>query len=208
MRCCYIFRSIMLFCTHCLCKTFFTDNRRLYVFMRHENMEVTQRLPVTGLRGQEIVALAPEHIETDGSIIHVRQAVKMCKGKAYIGETKSEGSNRDIPVPSGYRSVAKWLRDHAGTLVWEGKTSGQPLNLRNFRRKYMDTLRCIEDVRPLTAHCCRHTYFTHLQNAGVDMETIRILAGHAEVEMTEGYLHVQEETKQRAADKLERIFTA
>lgn len=44
-------------------------------------------------------------------------------------------------------------------------------------------------MRPLSPHCCRHTYVTMLQAGGVPMETIAALTGHADIKTTEGYLH-------------------
>ena len=53
-------------------------------------------------------------------------------------------------------------------------------------------------VRPLTPHSCRHTFVSQLQAQGVPMETIQSLAGHAEMDMTEHYLHVQDSVKATA----------
>lgn len=39
----------------------------------------------TGMRTQEVLALEPQHIEPDGSCIHIRQAVNMVKGKPHVG---------------------------------------------------------------------------------------------------------------------------
>ena len=53
----------------------------------------------TGMRMQELLALEPQFIEEDGSVIHIRQAVKVVKGTVSIGSPKSKDSIRDIPVP-------------------------------------------------------------------------------------------------------------
>lgn len=42
----------------------------------------------TGMRTQEVLALEPQHIEPDGSCIHIRQAVNMVKGRPHIGPPK------------------------------------------------------------------------------------------------------------------------
>ena len=41
---------------------------------------------------------------------------------------------------------------------------------------------------------------------GVDIQTIQSLSGHADIDMTEHYLHVQDEVKVSAVAKLDRIF--
>ena len=58
----------------------------------------------------------------------------------------------------------------------------------------------------LSPHCCRHTYVSQLQAQGVPLETIQSLTGHADVDMTEHYLHVQKEVKEDAAQKLNSLF--
>lgn len=51
----------------------------------------------TGMRTQEVLALEPQHIEPDGSCIHIRQAVNMVKGRPHIGPPKTANSVRDVP---------------------------------------------------------------------------------------------------------------
>ena len=65
----------------------------------------------TGMRMQELLALEPQFIEEDGSVIHIRQAVKVVKGTVSIGSPKSKDSIRDIPVPLNVRPCAIKLRD-------------------------------------------------------------------------------------------------
>lgn len=38
------------------------------------------------------------------------------------------------------------------------------------------------------------------------METIQSMVGHADMEMTQHYLHVQEEVRQAAAEKFSKTF--
>ena len=61
-------------------------------------------------------------------------------------------------------------------------------------------------MRLLSSHCCRHTYVSQLQAKGVPLETIQCLTGHADVDMTEHYLHVQREVKENAVKKLNALF--
>ena len=64
----------------------------------------------TGMRMQELLALEPQFIEEDGSVIHIRQAVKVVKGTVSIGSPKSKASIRDIPVPLNVRPCSIKLR--------------------------------------------------------------------------------------------------
>ncbi len=57
-------------------------------------------------------------------------------------------------------------------------------------------------MRPLSPHCCRHTYVTMLQAGGVPMETIAALTGHADIKTTEGYLHQSAPALAKAVEAL------
>ena len=63
-------------------------------------------------------------------------------------------------------------------------------------------LKNVGQVRPLSPHCCRHTYVTMLQASGVPMETIAALTGHADIKTTEGYLHQSAPALARAVEVL------
>ena len=160
----------------------------------------------TGMRGQELLALQKEHIEEDGAVIHIRQAVKLVKGKTTIGQPKSKSSTRDIPVPAGLRKYAIALRNAGGDFVWEGAIPGQPYDARHLRDHFKSALKAIPGVRVLTPHSCRHTYVTQMQALGVDLQTIQSIAGHADLDMTEHYLHVQQSVKEAAVSKFDAAF--
>ena len=159
----------------------------------------------TGMRTQEIMALEPKHIAEDGSVIQVRQAVTMTKGTPKIGPTKTKTSNREIPVPESLRPIAMALRKTDHPYIWYGEKAALT-NPSTFRHQFTMALAKVGEVRMLSPHCCRHSYISHLQAMGVDMETIQSLSGHADIDMTEHYLHVQTEVKTSAVAKLNDMF--
>ena len=163
----------------------------------------------TGLRSQEMLALQTEHVEPDGSVIHVRQAVKLVKGTVSIGPTKSRDSVRDVPVPESVRQyVVMLLALQTNGYLWGSPKTNKPVNPSWFRTSFEAELAKIDGVRKLTPHCCRHTYVSHLQAMGVDIQTIQYLSGHAEIKMTEHYLHVQNSVKTKAVEKLDAFLSA
>ena len=48
---------------------------------------------------------------------------------------------------------------------------------------------------------------SQLQAVGVDVSTIQSIVGHAEIEMTEYYLHVQDMIKRDAVNKFSAAFS-
>ena len=162
----------------------------------------------TGMRMQELLALEPQFIEEDGSVIHIRQAVKVVKGTVSIGSPKSKDSIRDIPVPLNVRPCAIKLRDTTDQFIWESPKTGLPCNPTHFRDVFRKSLEEAGDVRLLTPHSCRHTYVSQMQALGVDIQTIQSIVGHADTEMTEHYLHVQESIRQSAIRLFSEAFSA
>ena len=60
--------------------------------------------------------------------------------------------------------------------------------------------------RVLTPHSCRHTYVSQMQALGIDLATIQSLVGHADVDMTKHYLHVQDPVRLNAIAVFDDAF--
>lgn len=181
--------------------------RLLMTNLGHDRIGLTIRLMLgTGLRGQEVLALEGSHIDEDGSVIHIRQAVNMVKGTVFVGAPKSRDSYRDVPVPPSLRWCAVQLRNVTTKYIWEQGRKDCPCNPSYFRDEFKKALSQIEGVRLLTPHSCRHTYVSQLQALGVDLSTIQGLVGHADLDMTMHYLHLQDSAREEAIRKFAEAF--
>ena len=107
-----------------------------------------------------------------------------------------------MPIPEAYRGMVAGLREYCTPYLWTGRGVDKPCNPTHFRDKFAEALKSVPGVRPLTPHSCRHTFVSQLQAQGVPMETMQSLAGHAEMDMTEHYLHVQDGVKATAVERL------
>lgn len=161
----------------------------------------------TGMRTQELLALEPRHISEDGSSITIDQAVVLVRGTVTIGPPKSDDSYRTVPVPKNIRYCARLLRDTDKKFIWEVGKPNFPCNPSYFRKQFKLELEQVGEVRLLSPHCCRHTYVSQMQALGVDLATIQSIVGHADMDMTLHYLHVQDPVRQAAIAKFEEAFT-
>ena len=161
----------------------------------------------TGMRTQELLGLEPRHIAEDGSTITIEQAVVRIKGSIAIGTPKSYDSYRTIPIPEMVQYCARNLRDTDRKFIWEVGRKDLPCNPSHFAKQFRLAVGSVEGVRVLTPHCCRHTFVSMMQMLGVDIETIQNIAGHAEIDMTRHYLHVQEPRRLDAAQRFSDAFS-
>jgi integrase len=120
---------------------------------------------------------------------------------------KSRDSYRDVPVPDCIRPYAIALRETAHQYIWQSpKKDDTPCNPSYFRDGYKKAIGTVEGVRYLSPHSCRHTFVSQMQALGVDIATIQTIVGHADIDMTNHYLHVQESVKQDAIEKFSNFF--
>ena len=181
--------------------------RALMAELPHDKLGDSIRLMLgTGMRMQELLALEPYLIEPDGSAVHIRQAVKTVAGRVEIGPPKSRDSVRDIPIPESLRGLVMDLRSTGDKYVFQSPVREQPFDPKHYREKFKTYVAAVEGVRPLTPHSCRHTYVSQMQALGVDLATIQSIVGHADLDMTQHYLHVQAPVKQQAIQKFDRAF--
>ena len=161
---------------------------------------------MTGMRTQEMLALRGTDIAKDGSYIQISRAVNMNGNIPYIGLTKSPSGIRKIPVPTAVRHIASQYCSYGDTLIWESpRYPERTINPSTYRAAFTRLCKAA-GVRPLTPHCCRHTYITQLHAHGVDMSTIKALAGHSRRDVTEGYLHIKFDYLAAEVEKLNDLL--
>ncbi len=163
---------------------------------------------LTGLRAGEIRGLTFAHLALTPPIPHVRVRQQLCRARE-AGETtttgtpKTRNSKRDVPLHPAVLAWLTWWRDEAWTAhVGRPRTDDDPVfpvGGEAGRPREPDLIR--KDLRaaslpdeftapdgtrlPYTFHATRRTFSKLLGDAGVSVEMVGMLDGHASKSVTE-----------------------
>ena len=74
--------------------------------------------------------------------------------------------------------------------IFPGRGEPKPLTTRQFGRLFQETVEAAGIRKPVTLHSLRHSFATHLLEAGVDIRKIQALLGHHKLETTARYTRV------------------
>lgn len=138
-----------------------------------------------GLRRSEVIMLEPEDIDRDRMLLTVRQA------KGF----------KDRIVPLSRKLVAMidlYLeRYHPVMYLFEGQRKGDRYSSASIEKVFRAACLKASVKKDITLHGLRHSYATHLLEAGTDLRYIQELLGHKSSKTTEIYTHVTEKSIQK-----------
>jgi integrase/recombinase XerD len=131
-----------------------------------------------GLRRSELLNLRPQDIDSKRNLILIRQA----KGK----------KDRIVPLSE---KILILLRNYYKTYqpktwLFEGQFKDTPYDERSLASVLKRAVEKTNIKKPVTLHWLRHSYATHILEAGTDLRYIQELLGHKSSKTTEIYTHV------------------
>lgn len=151
-----------------------------------------------GLRLLEGVRLQVQDIDGERQLLHIHQ------GKG--------GKDRYVPLPS---ACLKMLRQHWRTHrnpLWlfpsPLEERHQPLNESGAQRAFRAAVQESGVHKPATVHTLRHSYATHLLEAGVNLRIIQSYLGHASPATTAIYTHLTSTTETQTRHTIDEIVTS
>jgi site-specific recombinase XerD len=150
-----------------------------------------------GLRRAELCELKVSDIDSQRMMLRVE------RGKG--------GRDRDIPLSptllAALRTDYRWMRPQ--TYLFPGTQHGWRADAPITPKIVWDAVQYAKRragiQKRVTPHTLRHTYATHLLEAGADLRTIQLLLGHADLSHTTVYLHLSRRHLQAAPNPLERL---
>jgi integrase/recombinase XerD len=132
----------------------------------------------TGVRASELVHLRVEDIHSERMQIHVRQG-KGAKDRYTLLSPRLLGQLR-----------AYWRTYRPRPWLFLGRDRRGPLPVATAQKIYYAAKRRAGIQRGHGIHTLRHSFATHLMEAGVDLPTLQRLLGHTSLATTAKYLHV------------------
>jgi len=134
--------------------------------------------------------------------------VNLKTAQIYITESKS-GKPRHVPLnPEGLEHFRDALTGKTGDQLVFTRKDGAAWG-HNYHVRALKVACEIAKVKPMVSfHELRHTYASHLANAGVDLLTISKLLGHSDTRITaKHYAHLADKTLAIAVTKLPSFET-
>jgi len=151
----------------------------------------------TGLRASELKMLKVEDIEGERKVLHV------CKGKGLVP--------RDIglsdPLLERLRIYWRW-RKPKHWLFPSKQRPDHAMDDKSIRAVCRSAARRAGIRKRVSPHVFRHSYATHMLEAGADLRTIQLLLGHSDLRETMIYIHLSKRHMGATASPLDALSLA
>jgi integrase/recombinase XerD len=131
-----------------------------------------------GLRIGEVCRLKAASIDSKRMLIHV-------EGGKGAKDRYAMLSPRLLDILRTY-----WQRAHPGLWLFPGREPGDHVSIAALQDACRVARRRVKLGKPVTAHCLRHSFATHLLENGVELRIIQVLLGHSELASTTRYAQV------------------
>jgi integrase/recombinase XerD len=151
----------------------------------------------TGMRRAEMCRLQVSDIDSERMVIHIR------RGKG--------GHDRDVPLSEKLldtlRVYWRWMKPKRylfpGTV--QGWRADVPVTTKLPWEACQEAAKRAGLTKRVSPHILRHSYATHMLEAGADLRTIQVLLGHSKIEHTTLYLHLSRTHLTAVANPLDQI---
>ena len=154
-----------------------------------------------GLRIAEGAHLRVEDIDSARRLIYIRHG----KGD----------KDRSVPLPPRILDALRrfWLTHQHTVWLFPGrdrwgiiKEAAQPISSRSLQRAFSAALQESEVEKRATVHTLRHSYATHLLEAGVHLRLIQAYLGHSSPSSTAIYTHLTPKNESITVPEIDQVL--
>ena len=151
----------------------------------------------TGLRLEELVSLQTRDIDSARMVVEVR------KGKG--------NKARQVPLsPELLRQLRAYWRTYRGRLgttpwLFPGRKGNCPVDMSAVQKACKKARLRVQITKVITPHVLRHSFATHMLEAGTDLCTLQMILGHSCINTTTIYTHVKRKLVGAARSPLDLI---
>ena len=176
---------------------------RILSCIHHERYRVClSTIYACGLRLLEGVQLQIKNIDSERKLLHI------CQGKG--------GKDRYVPLPTASLEMLRqhwkmhrnpvWLFPSRQGLWGKLESTDGPMHETGAQKAFRHALKESGVHKEATVHSLRHSYATHLLEAGVNLRIIQLYLGHASPTTTAIYTHLTSVTEIQTAEKINDLL--
>src|SRR6201993_2971216 len=150
----------------------------------------------TGMRRAEVARLKIADVDSQRMILHV------VDGKGH--------KDRDLPLTPALletlRAYWRWLKPR--TYLFPSRMHRdheQPISDKTVWHACAEAAKKAGIRKRVSPHLIRHSWATHLLEAGTDLRTIQLLLGHEDLETTARYLHLSQQHLHQVSNPREEL---
>ena len=155
-----------------------------------------------GLRLEEGLHLQVGDIDSQRMMVHVR------RGKG--------AKDRYVPLPGRTLTVLRqywvthrhpqWLFPDRGRDGQQAATADRPMTRSSVQKAMSRVVQELKLQKVVSVHSLRHSYATHLLEAGVNLRLIQQYLGHSSLQTTMVYLHLTTASQEQAVARIEAVM--
>jgi len=146
------------------------------------DVAIMETIYSAGLRVSELVGLNIENVNTHTETLHIR-------GKGKKERLTPIGSRAMEAIEIYQRKRVSRFGPVSGGPLFVNK-SGRRISERSIRRKLDKYLQMAGIPIHISPHTLRHSFATHMLNAGADLRSVQELLGHESLSTTQIYTHL------------------
>jgi integrase len=150
----------------------------------------------TGLRVGEAMELTwPD--------IHLKSTSSSKFGYVHVSKGKTKNAKCDVPLtPRVNRMLALRKMSSSSGWVFPSDENDGPFLVTSLDHQHERVRETLKMPADFVVHGLRHTMLTRLGLSGADVFTIKKIAGHSSVQVSEKYVHPSSESKERAIERM------